>query len=58
MQLFKQIFGYTLLIVFVSFLAYKFYKTVEDMNGANLIMWLAGVIVLILIFVIRKVLAD
>lgn len=56
MQLFKSILGYTLFVAFVSFLMWKFYKSVEDMEAANLIMWLACVIVLLLIFVIRRIL--
>jgi len=58
MKLLKQIIGYTLGTVFLSFLAYKFYKSVEDMEAANLLIWVACVIVLILVFTIRRVLLD
>jgi len=58
MKLLKQIIGYSLGTVFLSFLAYKFYNSVEDQEGASLIMWLACVILFILVLVIRKVLID
>ncbi len=58
MKLLKQIIGYSLGSVFLAFLGYKFYKAVEHIEAANLIIWLACVIILILIFTIRRVLLD
>ncbi|MFT5166945.1 MAG: hypothetical protein ACI8P3_002177 [Saprospiraceae bacterium] len=58
MKVLKQIIGYTLGTVFLSFLGYKFYKAVEHMEAANLIIWFACVMLLFLFFGIRKILID
>lgn len=50
----KQIVGWILLIVFLSFLGNKFYDAVEDMEYASLIIFFACLVVLLIIYGVLK----
>lgn len=54
----KQILGWTMLLVFSSFMIYKFYDSISHQKDAILIVALAVVIFLVLLLAIRKIISD
>ena len=58
MNIFKKIIGYGGGVIFLSWLAYQFYKSIEEMESAGFIIWIACIILLIIIWAVRRILLD
>lgn len=56
MKRFKQIIGYSLLLVFIVAMVDRFYKSISDVPGREFIVLLVLLIVLILIMGISRIL--